>query len=140
MQNIDIQIVENSLDLDFCRSWVTDPACGAEVLFIGTVRNHTSGRDVLALDFECYQTMAIKEMKKIAEFCVSHLGVTKILIHHRTGYLKISDIPVIIAVSSAHRAKAFEACQYAIDNLKKTVPIWKKEIFTDGESWVSPTP
>ena len=84
--------------------------------------------------------MAIKELEKIAEEAVKKYSIAKIAIHHAEGALKIGDIPVIIAVSSPHRNAAFEACQYAIDTLKETVPIWKKEHFEDGEVWVNSTP
>lgn len=84
--------------------------------------------------------MAISEMKKIAEIALIKFDIEMIAIHHRIGELKIGEVPVIIAASSAHRKAAFEACQFAIDTLKETVPIWKKEYFEDGEVWVSATP
>ena len=84
--------------------------------------------------------MAVAEMKKIAEQAIAKWPVLKIAIHHRVGILAIGEIPVIIAVSCAHRNAAFEACQFAIDTLKKTVPIWKKEFFDDGEVWVAAHP
>jgi len=84
--------------------------------------------------------MAIKEMEKIADMALTNFDILKIAIHHAEGALQIGDIPVIIAVSSPHRKAAFDACQYAIDTLKETVPIWKKEHFEDGEVWVNSTP
>ncbi len=84
--------------------------------------------------------MAFLEMQKIAEQCFHNWPVHKILIHHRTGILNIGDVPVVIAVSAAHRDAAFTACRFIIDTLKETVPIWKKEIFMDGEVWVAAHP
>jgi len=109
-------------------------------VFIGTVRNATKGKRVVRLEFEAYEPMAIAEMQKIAEHAFEKWPVQKVLIHHRTGILNIGEVPVIIAVSAAHRAAAFDACRYIIDTLKQTVPIWKKEVFEDGEVWVAATP
>ncbi len=116
------------------------PEAGGIDVFIGTVRNMTKGKKVVRLEFEAYETMALKEMNKIAEDICAKWPVHKILIHHRTGALEVGAIPVIIVVSAAHRAVAFDACRYAIDTLKGTVPIWKKEVFEDGESWVAAHP
>lgn len=113
---------------------------GGIVQFVGTVRNQTTGKTVLRLDFEAYEPMAIAEMTKIAEEAIRRFGIKKIAIHHRIGLLEIGELPVIIAVSAAHRKAAFQACEFAIDTLKETVPIWKKEFFEDGEVWVSATP
>jgi len=119
---------------------IRDRYCGAEVIFIGTVRNHTKGKRVVRLEFEAYGSMAISEMTKIANSIVSRPDVHKIAIYHREGVLEIGEVPVIIGVSAAHRGAAFEACQYAIDSLKESVPIWKKVIFEDGEVWVAAHP
>ena len=113
---------------------------GAVNVFIGTVRNSTQNREVVNLEFEAYESMAIKELQKIADQIKARWPVNKIAIHHRVGKLAIGDIPVVIAVSTPHRQQGFEACQYAIDTLKMAVPIWKKEIFADGEEWVSAHP
>jgi molybdopterin synthase catalytic subunit len=139
-ENIQIILTEDSLNLTDCQIFVEDPAAGGIVHFVGSVRNHTQGKMVTRLEFEAYEPMAISEMRKIAEQAIEKFGVMKIAIHHRIGTLEIGELPVIIAVSSAHRKAAFEACQYCIDTLKETVPIWKKEIFEDGEVWVSATP
>jgi len=109
-------------------------------VFIGTVRNITKGKTVLRLEFEAYEKMAITEMEKIAAQSLAKWPLQKLLIHHRTGALAVGEVPVIIAVSAAHRDAAFEACRYVIDTLKQTVPIWKKEIFEDGEVWVAAHP
>lgn len=137
---IDIQLLDSALDIKTCVDFVTTLETGGIDVFIGTVRNNTKGKKVLQLDFEAYDKMAISEMKKIAEQALQKWSLNKIAIHHRKGILKVGEIPVIIAVSSAHRAAAFEACRFIIDTLKQTVPIWKKEFFEDGEVWVSTTP
>lgn len=137
---IDIQLLTTPLDAAVCQQWVEAPDKGGLVLFVGTVRNHTQGKEVLRLDFEAYEPMAISEMRKIAMTISERWPGSRIAIHHRVGQLAIGDIAVIIAVGTAHRAAAFAACQYAIDTLKQTVPIWKKEIFADGEVWVAAHP
>ena len=139
-ENISIIITSKKLDLTACNDFVQDNACGGIALFVGTVRNHTKGKEVIRLDFSAYEPMAIKEMHKIAEQALEKFSVSKIAIHHAIGNLHIGDVPVIIAVSSAHREAAFEACQFAINTLKETVPIWKKEHFEDGEVWVNSHP
>lgn len=140
MQNISILLSESPLSVQVCEAFVQSPDAGGTVVFIGTVRNRTQARTVVRLEFEAYAPMAISEMQKIAEQAQERFAVHKIALHHRTGILGIGDIPVVIAVSAAHRSAAFEACQYCIDTLKQTVPIWKKEIFEDGEVWVSAHP
>lgn len=137
---IQINISAQALDIPGCIEWVRSPGCGGIDVFIGTVRNHTKGKEVLRLEFEAYETMALKELHKIAEAALQRWPVERILIHHRTGVLAVGDVPVVIAVAAAHRAAAFEACRFAIDTLKQTVPIWKKEVFADGESWVAAHP
>ena len=137
---IHIHLSTDALNLDFCRNYVAHEAAGGEVIFVGTVRNQTKGKTVKRLEFEAYEPMAISEMRKIAERAVNQFGLFHAVIHHQLGVLDIGEIPVIIAVSAAHRGAAFEACQFCIDTLKQTVPIWKKEIFEDGEVWVSATP
>jgi len=138
--NIDIKILSEPLNIQACIDWVMTPQCGGIDVFIGTVREVTNGKTVVRLEFEAYEKMAMNEMKKIAEEVLQNWPVHKIVIHHRTGILYIGEIPVVIAVSAAHRDAAFEACRYTIDTLKKTVPIWKKEIFEDGEVWVAAHP
>ncbi|MCD8740129.1 molybdenum cofactor biosynthesis protein MoaE [Mucilaginibacter roseus] len=137
---INILITDEPLDVTNCSQWVMAPESGGINVFIGTVRNATKGRTVLRLEFEAYQTMAMREMEKIAIAAFEQWPLQKVLIHHRTGVLQVGEIPVIIAVSAAHRDAAFTACRYIIDTLKQTVPIWKKEFFEDGEVWVAAHP
>lgn len=140
MDDTSISLSETPLSVQDCETFVQAPEAGGTVVFIGTIRNQTRAKKVLRLEFEAYAPMAVSEMKKIAAQVLTRFAVLRIAIHHRTGILEIGDIPVVIAVSAAHRAAAFEACQYCIDTLKQTVPIWKKEIFDDGEVWVAAHP
>lgn len=138
--NSSIKITTDKLNIQSCYDFVQDASCGGIALFVGTVRNRTQNKTVTLLDFSTYTTMAIKEMQKIAERALDEYDILKIAIHHAEGELRIGEIPVIIAVSSPHRKASFEACQFAIDTLKESVPIWKKEHFADGEIWVNSTP
>ena len=139
-EKIDIKLTKHPLNLQTCINFVQDESCGGIATFIGTVRNKTNEKTVKKLDFTCYNSMAKKEMYRIAEKALTEFNVFKIAIHHAEGSLQIGDVPVIIAVSSAHREASFLACKFAIDSLKKTVPIWKKEHFEDGEVWVNAHP
>ena len=136
----EILLLDTPLSISACETVVETPDAGGAVVFIGTVRNKTQAKTVIRLEFEAYAPMAIREMQKIAEQAIDTFKVLKIAIHHRVGVLDIGEIAVVIAVSSPHRGAAFEACAYCIDTLKQTVPIWKKEIFEDGEVWVAAHP
>ncbi len=131
-----IEIITNTIYTEQVIKSVEDPTAGGIDVFIGTTRNHSNGKRVLHLEYEAYQPMAIKMMHRIAEDVRAKWSIKKISIVHRIGRLEIGEPSVVIAVSSAHRAEAFDACRFAIDSLKKTVPIWKKEFFEDGEVWV----
>lgn len=119
---------------------VAAPACGAVDVFVGNVRNTTNGKPVERLEYEAYEPMALKEMRRIADDVQARWEGALVAIHHRMGILRVGEAAVVIAVATPHRAASFEACKYAIDTLKQTVPIWKKEVFADGEVWVMPTP
>ena len=108
---------------------------GAVATFDGCVRNHSHGRATLHLEYEAYEAMALAKMQEIAEQLHARYAINRVAMVHRLGRLEIGETSVFIAVSSAHRAAAFDACRYAIDTLKKTVPIWKKEYFADGAVW-----
>jgi len=110
--------------------------CGAVDVFIGTVRNHSRGKDITRLEYEAYPEMAVKMIQRIIDEAEKKWPVKKVAVSHRTGVLKIGDIAVVIAVATPHRRESFAACQYIIDRLKEIVPIWKKEIATDGETWI----
>lgn len=136
----DIRLLKTALQVEDCIAFVSAEGVGAIDVFLGTVRNNTSGRKVLSLEFEAYKPMAVSELQKIALKIMEKWPAEKIAIHHRVGRLEIGELAVVIAVSTPHRLAAFQACQFAIDTLKETVPIWKKEIFEDGESWVAAHP
>jgi len=138
--NIDIHISSTPLSEQTCQTFVSHPTAGGIVHFVGTVRNQTQNKPVIKLEFESYQPMALSEMRKIAERAARKWPVQKMAIHHRVGTLTIGEIAVIISVACPHRKAAFEACSFAIDTLKKTVPIWKKEFFEDGAVWVAAHP
>ncbi len=123
-----------------CIHRVSGPASGGIDVFIGTVRDATKGKEVLRLEFETYEKMALREMQKIAAAAFERWPVQALVIHHRTGVLQIGEVAVVIAVSAAHRDAAFDACRFTINTLKQTVPIWKKELFADGEVWVAAHP
>ncbi|PYQ12295.1 MAG: molybdenum cofactor biosynthesis protein MoaE [Acidobacteria bacterium] len=117
----------------------TNPADGALCLFVGVVRDHNEGRRVLRLEYEAYEEMALPLMEKIAAEARSRWRVSEVRIVHRLGRLEVGDASVAVAVTSAHRGEAFAACRYAIDALKASVPIWKKEFYADGEVWLGGT-
>lgn len=135
-----IKISPTTLNIQSSIDWIMSPESGGIDIFIGSVRNQTKGKAVVRLEFEAYEPMALSEIEKILAQAAEKWTVQKALVHHRTGVLEVGEVPVIIAVAAAHRAAAFEACRFIIDTLKETVPIWKKEIFEDGEVWVAAHP
>ena len=112
------------------------PAAGAIVTFAGTTRQTNAGRQVTRLEYEAYEPMALREMRKLAREACQRWPIVRIAIAHRIGVVEIGETSVAIAVAAAHRAEAFEACRFAIDRLKEVVPIWKKEHFEGGEIWI----
>ncbi|PWT97580.1 MAG: molybdenum cofactor biosynthesis protein MoaE [Bacteroidetes bacterium] len=137
---IEVKLTEKAIDPLACINWVMSDNSGGIDVFIGSVRSETNHRKVMRLEFEAYGEMALNKMNGIAKDVFDKWPVNKILIHHRIGILQIGEIPVLIAVAAAHRAAAFDACRYAIDTLKQNVPIWKKEVYEDGEIWVAAHP
>jgi molybdopterin synthase catalytic subunit len=115
---------------------VTTPEDGAVSLFLGTVRNNNRGRRVIALEYQAYDEMALREMTGVAEEAGKRYEATRVALVHRTGRLEVGDVAVGIAVSSAHRKQSIEACRFIIDELKKRVPIWKKEFYEGGSVWL----
>ncbi len=111
-------------------------SAGALVTFTGTVRDHARGRTVVALDYEAYAPAAEKMLARIGEEIAARWGIERVAIVHRTGLLRVGEASVVIAVASEHRGEGFAACQYAIERLKQIVPIWKKEHYADGATWV----
>jgi molybdopterin synthase catalytic subunit len=119
---------------------VAGPGRGGIVTFIGAVRDHARGRSIRHLEYEAYPEMAEREMQKIADAAAERWPGVAVAIAHRAGHLEIGELAVVIAAAAPHRADAFEACRFAIDTLKQTVPIWKKEVATDGAYWVDDRP
>ena len=131
-----ILITDNAIDLSKILIDVSDNSAGAITLFVGTVRDHNSRGHVSALFYEAYKKMAEDMMTEIEKEVLYKWNIIKFSATHRIGTLKVSEISVAVAVSSEHRKEAFEACKYAIDNIKTRVPIWKKEYSETGDNWV----
>jgi molybdopterin synthase catalytic subunit len=130
-----ILLVQKSIDVDALVRHVRAASDGAIVTFDGCVRNQSHGRRTLYLKYEAYESMAIAKMREIAAEVHAKFPIDRVAIAHRLGRLEIGETSVFIAVSAPHRAAAFEACRFAIDTLKRSVPIWKKEYFEDGAVW-----
>lgn len=131
-----MEIVSAPIDEKALVARVASPGAGAISTFHGVVRDNSLGRKVLYLEYEAYPPMAIKEMESIGAAVRERWTVEKIAITHRIGRLEIGEASVVIAVSSPHRREAIEACHFAIDRLKQTVPVWKKEFWQGGEVWI----
>ena len=112
---------------------------GAVITFLGTTRNETKGRKVLRLEYEAYEPMASQKISEIVTEVQEKFSVSDISVCHRIGTIDIGEISLVVSVSSPHRKDSFQACQYVVDRIKEIVPIWKKEIFMDGEKWVEST-
>jgi MoaE-MoaD fusion protein len=136
----EVAIVREPIDKQAVVTRLKHPADGATVVFDGIVRDNTRGRRTLYLEYEAYEAMALKQMKSLATESRKRFGVRAVSIIHRLGRLEIGETSVLIAVASAHRGIAFDACRWIIDTLKKTVPIWKKEYFEDGAVWADGEP
>ena len=130
------EITDKAIDTGASARRVCSPECGATVTLDGYVRRFTAGRETLYLVYEAYEPMAIREMSRLGEAARQKFQVANIGIVHRVGRLEIGETSVVIAVASPHRKAAFEACEWLIRELKRTVPIWKKEVYADGEHWV----
>jgi molybdopterin synthase catalytic subunit len=131
-----VQLTSEPLDREALVAAVSHPSVGGIVVFEGVVRDHARGKQVRYLEYEIYEEMAYEQLREIAAEAHKRWGVERVAIAHRSGRLEIGEASVIIVVASPHRAEAFEACRYIIDTLKANVPIWKKEVATDGETWV----
>ena len=132
-----IKITGKPIDVQKVVSTASSLGAGAVNVFIGTVRNNANGKNVLWLEYEAYEAMAVSEIRKIIDAAAAQWPLLGWAVSHRIGTLKPGEVSVVVAVSSPHRKDSFEACQFIIDTLKQKAPIWKKEIFEDGEEWVS---
>ena len=131
-----IHITQQELDPQPITASVMRDRNGAVVTFLGTTRRTSHGKIVLYLEYEAYEAMVLKELEHITLEVTSKWGIKDIAIAHRMGRLEIEDISLVVAVASPHRKEGFKACHYIVDRIKETVPIWKKEVFEDGEAWV----
>jgi molybdopterin synthase catalytic subunit len=139
MKDIIIEIVD-CLDVAQVHAELSHRGSGGSCVFVGTVREFTENVQVVSLEFECYEAMALKEMNKIAIAAKDKWKLNKVVIRHAVGHKSIEEPVVVIGASSAHRDACFTACRFMIDTLKETVPIWKKEIFKNKTVWVSAHP
>ena len=131
-----IHITHETLEPGKVVELVQHPGAGAIVTFVGTTRDHTGDRRVLRLEYEAYRPMADEQLQRVADEMRAQWDLTGVAIHHRLGRLEIGEASLVVAVSSAHRQAAFDACHFSIDRIKQIVPIWKKEFFEGGEVWV----
>ncbi|HZD86728.1 MAG TPA: molybdenum cofactor biosynthesis protein MoaE [Gaiellaceae bacterium] len=130
------RLVAGPLDVAAVLREVEDAEAGAVASFVGTVRRRSRGRDVLHLEYEAYEEMAEPMLARLAAELSARHGLCSVAIHHRVGRVEIGDASVAIAVSAPHRAAALSACREAIDTLKETIPLWKKEVYAGGEEWI----
>ncbi len=135
-----IAITDQPIDVDAAIAAAQSERAGAVNVFIGTVRNHAARQTVVRLEYEAYDKMALKKMEEVAAEARRRWPVEKAAIVHRKGILQIGEVAVVIAVSTPHRRESFEACQYIIDTIKQVVPIWKKEVYENGETWIAAHP
>ncbi len=131
------ELTNQTVDVGEVARRVVSQDCGATVTLDGYVRRWTKGKETLYLEYEAYEPMAIKEMEKLGAAACEKFEITNVGIVHRLGKLDIGETSVVISVSAPHRKAAFEACEWLIIELKRTVPIWKKEIYADGEHWIA---
>ena len=131
-----IEITSEPIDVQKVINAAQSPDCGAITVFLGTVRNHSRGKDITRLEYDAYPEMAEKMIHKIVDEAREKWDVRAAAVSHRRGVLAIGEIAVAIAIATPHRADAFAACQYIINRLKEIVPIWKKEVAVDGETWI----
>ena len=131
-----IRVQREDIDIQKALEAVRSPDTGGIVTFTGTVRDNAKGRKIAKMNIEVYEAMAVKQLEDIRAEAIEKYGVNEINVIHRYGDLDVGDNIVFIAVSAGHRAEAFEACMYVIDELKQRVPIWKKEMTPEGDFWV----
>jgi molybdopterin synthase catalytic subunit len=130
------RLVREPIDVRIVAGGLQKPEDGAVVVFEGAVRNHSHDKAVRHLEYDAYESMALKKLEEIGSRAKDQFAIRDIAIVHRLGYMEIGELSVVIAVASAHRGPAFDACRFAIDTVKEIVPIWKKEFYEDGEVWI----
>lgn len=132
-----VLLTQAALDPADLESALADPGCGAVASFVGRVRKEHLGREVLHLDYEAFEPVALKELNALASEARRRWDLGPLVLAHRLGHLRIGDVAVVVAVASGHRGEAFDACRFLIEGIKATVPVWKHEFYADGsEAWV----
>ena len=131
-----IRLLREPIDTATLRNALVRPEDGAIAIFEGVVRNHARGKSVRFLEYDAYESMALKKIEEIAAQARARFQIREIGIWHRLGRMNPTECSVAIVVTAAHRNAAFDACRFAIDEIKKSVPIWKKEFYEDGEQWI----
>ena len=129
-------LVEGAIDAAAVEAGVRTPAAGAVVVFVGTAREETEGRKVVRLFYEAYAGMAERRLGEICEEARAKHGALRVDLRHRIGDVPVGEASVVIAASAAHRAQAFDACRAAIEEIKVSAPLWKKEHYADGSAWI----
>jgi len=130
------RLVRDPIDVRQVSDGVQKPEDGAVVVFEGVVRNNSQDKAVRFLEYDAYEPMALKKLEEIGSLVKTEFEIRDIAIVHRLGHMEIGECSTVIAVASAHRGPAFDACRFAIDKIKEIVPIWKKEFYEDGEVWI----
>jgi MoaE-MoaD fusion protein len=130
------RLIREPIDIQEVTVGIQKPEDGALVVFEGVVRNHAQNKAVRYLEYEAYESMALKKIEEIGARAKSDYAIRDIAIIHRLGHMDVGECSIVIAVASAHRGPAFEACRFTIDTIKEIVPIWKKEFYEDGEIWI----
>ncbi|MDI3476075.1 MAG: molybdopterin synthase catalytic subunit [Thermococcaceae archaeon] len=131
-----VMVTQESFDVNRAIELISNPESGAYVVFLGKVRAHNRGRKVERLIYEVYGEMAVSEMAKIREEALRKFPIFDAVIWHRYGDLPVGEDTILVVVSSAHRKEAFEACSWIVDEVKRRVPVWKKEVTEEGEFWI----
>ncbi len=131
-----VELTRDPICMDAHVAALSRPDCGAVVVFHGLVRDHADGRAVEAIDYTCYEAMVESELKAVVDRSAESCGVENVVVVHRVGKLSVGEGSLGIVISSPHRVEAFRCAEMIIDEIKKTVPIWKKELGVDGSSWV----
>jgi molybdopterin synthase catalytic subunit len=134
-----IRLLHEPIETAKLRNALVRPEDGAVAIFEGVVRNHARGKSVRFLEYEAYESMALQKLEEIGLHAKARFAIREIGIWHRLGRMNPTECSVAIVVTSAHREAAFDACRFAIDELKRSVPIWKREFYEDGEEWIEGT-
>ncbi|AJC71565.1 MAG: molybdenum cofactor biosynthesis protein MoaE [Thermococcus sp.] len=131
-----VKVTSEPFSIDEAIKLIEDPRAGGYVVFLGKVRNENKGRKVIKLIYEAYEEMALQEMKRIRKEALEKFPILDLIIWHRVGELNVGEDTILIVASGSHREEAFKACRWAIDEVKKRVPVWKREVTNEGTFWI----